>query len=112
MGEVDLYALPTLRDGPPVALLEAMAYGLPVLCLDLGAPAELVPDNAGFKIEPRSRTFVVNEIAAACLWVAHHPVEAAEMGQAARCYALEHYQWSRMSDIIERAYRTAQPSPA
>ena len=46
----DLYALPTLRDGPPVAILEAMLAARPVLCLDLGATRELVPDDAGFKI--------------------------------------------------------------
>ena len=56
--ESDLFTLPTLRDGPPFVLLEAMAVGLPVLCLDLGSTAELVPESAGFKMrarEPRVR---------------------------------------------------------
>ena len=82
MGDSDLFALPTLRDGPPVALLEAMAYGLPVLCLDLGATAELVPDQAGIKVPPDSRESVVARIAEACAWVAEHPAKAAAMGQA------------------------------
>jgi glycosyltransferase involved in cell wall biosynthesis len=104
MDDCDLFALPTLRDGPPVSLLEAMAYGLPVLCLDLGAPAELVPKQAGFKIEPRSRSFVVNEISRAFSWVATHPVEAQEMGRAARRYSLEHHHWRQIRKSIADAY--------
>jgi glycosyltransferase involved in cell wall biosynthesis len=100
----DVFALPTLRDGPPVSLLEAMAFGLPVLCLDLGATAELVPDRAGFKIAPRSRAHVVHEIGRAFAWVRSHPAEAAEMGMAARCYVLEHHHWRRIRETIGDAY--------
>lgn len=104
MHEADLFALPTLRDGPPVALLEAMAFGLPTLCLDLGATAELVPDYAGIKIPPHSHSFVVSEIATALAWVAEHPVESHAMGRAAREYALEHHDWARIREEIETAY--------
>jgi glycosyltransferase involved in cell wall biosynthesis len=111
MGDSDLFALPTLRDGPPVALLEAMAYGLPVLCLDLGATAELVPDQAGIKVPPDSRESVVARIAEACAWVAKHPAKAAAMGQAARRHALEHHNWRRIRDEIERAYADVSAVP-
>jgi glycosyltransferase involved in cell wall biosynthesis len=109
MGCCDLFALPTLRDGPPVALLEAMAYGLPVLCLDLGATAELVPDHAGIKVAPESRDSVVAGIAQACAWVADHPAEAAAMGRAARRHALEHHNWTRIREEIGRAYAEVRP---
>ena len=48
LNECDIYALLTFRDGPPVALLEAMHAGVPIVCLALGAPGEMVPDEAGF----------------------------------------------------------------
>jgi glycosyltransferase involved in cell wall biosynthesis len=105
----DLFALPTLRDGPPVALLEAMAYGLPVLCLDLGATAELVPDHAGIKVTPESRGSIVAQISQACAWVAGNPAEAAAMGRAARRHALEHHNWARIREEIERAYAEVRP---
>jgi glycosyltransferase involved in cell wall biosynthesis len=100
----DLFALPTLRDGPPVALLEAMAFGLPVLCLDLGATSELVPDDVGIKIAPLSRSFIVDEIARACRWVMDHPGESEILGQAGRAYALEHHDWARIREEIVRTY--------
>ena len=111
MEDCDLYALPTLRDGPPVALLDAMGYGLPVLCLDIGASAELVPDRAGFKVPPRTRSFVVSEIARVCAWIVEHPVESAAMGQAGREYAMEHHAWERIRTEIVRAYRDATVEP-
>jgi glycosyltransferase involved in cell wall biosynthesis len=104
MDDCDLFALPTLRDGPPVALLEAMAFGLPVLCLDLGATAELVPDGVGMKIAPKSRESVVAQIAEACAWTSEHSADAVAMGMAARRYALVHHDWSRIGEEIERAY--------
>jgi glycosyltransferase involved in cell wall biosynthesis len=104
MEDVDMYALPTLRDGPPVAILEAMAFGLPVLCLDIGATAELVPDLAGLKIAPDSRRFVVQEISRNCAWVADNPDAARTLGRAARSHALAQHDWSRIRETISRAY--------
>lgn len=107
MGNSDLFALPTLRDGPPVALLEAMAAGLPVLCLDLGATAELVPDGAGFKIEPRSRQYVIEEIAAALATLESERDRAIEMGRFARRHALHEHDWRVIREELERAYSDA-----
>jgi glycosyltransferase involved in cell wall biosynthesis len=104
MDDSNLVALPTLRDGPPVALLEAMAHAVPVLCLDLGATAELVPDGAGIKIPPDSREAIVAGIADACSWVATHPSKAAAMGAAARRHVLEQHDARRIREEIDRAY--------
>jgi glycosyltransferase involved in cell wall biosynthesis len=107
MDECDLFALPTLRDGPPVAILEAMAFGLPVLCLDLGATAELVPDGAGFKVAPRDRASVVSQIADACAWTLDHPTEAIEMGGRGRSHALIRHRWDQIRDVVDEAYAEA-----
>jgi glycosyltransferase involved in cell wall biosynthesis len=104
MEDADMYALPTLRDGPPVAILEAMAFGLPVLCLDIGATAELVPDHAGLKIAPDSRGSVIKDIGRNCAWVADNPGAARELGNAARSHVLLHHDWSRIRETISRAY--------
>jgi glycosyltransferase involved in cell wall biosynthesis len=85
--------------------LRSGGAGLPVLCLDLGATAELVPDGAGFKIPPTSRERIVAGIADACAWVAHHRDEAAAMGRAARNHALERHDWKQVRAEIEAVYR-------
>ena len=58
----DLFAQPTLRDGPPVALLEAMSVGTAVLCYRQGASGELVSEDCGFLIDRTDREDAVTQI--------------------------------------------------
>ena len=105
IASADLYALPTLRDGPPVAILEAMLAGRPILCLDMGATAEMVPDEAGFKITVHNRPQVVDDIARTLVWADTHRQELAGMGRAARRYALDRHDWKLIGETIDSLYR-------
>lgn len=55
-GEVDLVLLPSLElsdsehEGIPVSLMEAMAFGIPVLATDTGGIPELLRDGAGLLV--------------------------------------------------------------
>lgn len=51
--QCDLFAFPSLHDSGGMAVLEAMSFGLPVLCLDLGGPAMAVDDRSGRLIAAR-----------------------------------------------------------
>ena len=44
----DLFVLPSLREGLPVALMEAIASGLPAVCSDTRGCDELTEENARF----------------------------------------------------------------
>ncbi|MCE5267549.1 MAG: glycosyltransferase family 4 protein [Planctomycetaceae bacterium] len=46
-GEVDMVVLPTLHEGIPVCLMEAMAHGVPVVSTRTGGIPELLRDGAG-----------------------------------------------------------------
>jgi len=52
--EVDIVALPSLHEGIPVALIEAMAYGIPVVGTNVGGTPELVGEGAGLMVPPRN----------------------------------------------------------
>jgi glycosyltransferase involved in cell wall biosynthesis len=52
LAEVDLLVLPSLREGLPLVLIEAMAAGVPVLAADLPGCRELVGDEAGVLFPP------------------------------------------------------------
>ena len=105
LAEAHLYALPTLRDGPPVAILEAMLAAKPILCLDHGATRELVPAGAGLKISLGTRAQIVTDIDAALSWARLHLDELHEMGLAARRHALTVHDWRRIGDEIDSLYR-------
>lgn len=50
----DLFVFPTLFEGMPTVVLEAMSYGMPVIVSDVGATAELINSNNGFLINKNS----------------------------------------------------------
>lgn len=51
--EADILILPSYNEGLPIAILEAMAYALPVISTNVGSIAEAVIDNQnGYLINP------------------------------------------------------------
>jgi colanic acid/amylovoran biosynthesis glycosyltransferase len=49
-GEIDMVVLPTLHEGIPVCLMEAMAYGVPIVSTPAGGIPELLRDGAGIMV--------------------------------------------------------------
>ncbi len=47
----DVFLYPSLHDSGGMVVLEAMAHGMPVVCLDLGGPRQMVDDTCGFKVK-------------------------------------------------------------
>lgn len=52
--ESDAFILPTLFEGMPTVILEAMGYGLPIIVTDTGATKQMVDDSNGYIIEKKS----------------------------------------------------------
>ncbi len=59
MSESDVFLFPSMECGGMV-VLEAMALGLPVICLNYGGPGAMVTDNCGYRINIHNNT--VSEI--------------------------------------------------
>ncbi len=47
----DVFVLPTLFEGMPTVVLEAMAHGMPIIVTDVGATREMVDGTNGYIIE-------------------------------------------------------------
>ena len=52
MAEADVYVQPSRREGFGVALVEALATGLPVIATDSGGPADIVLPSSGILVKP------------------------------------------------------------
>jgi glycosyltransferase involved in cell wall biosynthesis len=65
--QADLLLFPSLHDSSGNVVIEALGYGLPVICLDLGGPAEIVTEECGIVVPicGRSRADVGNAVAEA-----------------------------------------------
>ncbi len=107
LADADGLLLPSLREGLPFALLEAMAASRPVLAARSGAIAELLADGAGALVDPGDP----GQLAAALLpWIddAEHRLDLAAAGwhRVRRGYTTEHSldtTWAAWSAVLGRA---------
>lgn len=98
----DAFCLPSLWEGMPVSLLEAMASGLPCVASRVAGCAQVIDDGVtGRLVAPQS----VDELTTAIEWTLDHPDEAAAMGARARESVVANYCIERMIDGYRRVYR-------
>jgi glycosyltransferase involved in cell wall biosynthesis len=76
----DVFCLPSYNEGVPVALLEAMGYGLPVICTPVGGIPDVIENNInGVFVTPGN----VTEIADAIVKILTDDDFRRELGRAA-----------------------------
>ena len=81
--QADIFLLPSLGEGFPNSMLEAMASGLPVVTTPVGAiPDVLTPNVHGFLNEPGDSSAFIRDVA----FLVDNPTERLAMGT--RCYTL------------------------
>ena len=106
LAAADLFTMPSLSEGLPLALVEAMSFGLPVVVTGVGGVPEVVTDGAEGMLVPPSDA---GALAAALGALLADAPRRQKMGEAARTRALRDYALSTMADRYERLYRGAAP---
>jgi glycosyltransferase involved in cell wall biosynthesis len=109
IADADIFLQPTLRDGPPVAILEAMSLGTLVITADFGANAELVPSDCGLVVKDRKdRDQLISDLAEALL-VASDNCDSMHQ-RTAKClnHIRQHRTWEAIGIQQERVYRDMQ----
>jgi glycosyltransferase involved in cell wall biosynthesis len=96
---------PSLHDSGGLVCLEAMAAGLPVICLKLGGPAVQVVEQTGIVVPAISPEQAVDGIADAMLQLAGDRSRLARMSQAAREHVEQHFSWERKGERLVSIYR-------
>src|ERR1700723_360323 len=98
----DLFAMPSLKEGLGVAVLEAMASGLPVIACDVGGLREVVEDGrSGIVVPPAN----ARAIASAIERLADSAELRSQMGAAARVRVVENYSIETMAARTLALYR-------
>lgn len=95
------FVLPSFSEGLPMAVLEAWAYGLPVIMTPYCNLSEGVEAKAAITIEPRA-----NEIAQglALLWEMTDR-ERSDMGAKGKALVEKHYSWPKVAADMLSVYQ-------
>ena len=112
LGEFDALLFPSLHDSGGMVVMEAMAAGIPVVCLDVGGPGILVDETCGFRIAATVPHQVVQGLADALCHLAREPGRCREMGRSARLQVNELFGPSAHAKRIDHLYKAILEQPA
>lgn len=101
----DLYLHPSYREGLPVAVMEAMASGLPVVCSDIRGNRDLIDTNGGMRCAP----YDADAFAKAIALHMQNPARAQKEGEYNRQKALNYEKDGIIRSVLE-IYRSMEVS--
>jgi len=107
LAECDVLVHPALHEAFGNVVLEAMAAGKPVICLDLGGPAVQVTPETGFKIAARHPAQAVSDMVEAMRRLAEDDGLRQRMGEAGRRRVREEFSWERKGEVLSGYYEEA-----
>lgn len=90
----DVFVLPSLSEGMSLAGLEAMAFGMPILCSDHSGINDLVEDGINGYV---FQTGNLEDLKSKICWFIENKSKCCSMGKRSREIALEH-TWERYYD--------------
>jgi glycosyltransferase involved in cell wall biosynthesis len=105
MRQAQVFIFPSC-EAEGMVVLEALAQGLPVVCLAYGGPGKMVTPECGFAVPVGPQ--VVEHLAAALEMLTADPDLYKRMSDAARRHIVEHYLWERRHLTIREWYHAAE----
>jgi len=105
MKKVDVFLFPSFRDGGGAVVIEAMACGKPVICLDTAGPGFHIHQEWGIKIPPSSPEILTQQIKEALEKLWSEPELRVKMGEAARQRVIEVYLWEKLGKRMADYYQ-------
>jgi glycosyltransferase involved in cell wall biosynthesis len=95
LAAADLFVLPSWEEGMSLALLEAMAAGLPIVASDIPGNRDLItPDQSGLLVPVRN----TDRLASAIVQLLESRPRGARLGDAAREIAAQRFSLAQMAE--------------
>ncbi len=97
----DIFLLPSLFEGTPLTLIQAMMSGLPIVTTATCGMKDVITDECtGLLVPIRSSTSVVRALER----LTADRALRERLGRAARTQAVTNYSWERSAEPVLRAY--------
>ncbi|MDJ0617434.1 MAG: glycosyltransferase family 4 protein [Calothrix sp. MO_192.B10] len=97
-----LFVLPSDLEGLPLAMLEAMQEGIPVLASDIPPHQQLINGGKGVLFEAGNLESCMTSMN----WAINHPQELALMAQKAKRYVELNYSWDQITSENLKLYNS------
>ena len=100
--DADVFLLPSLFEGTPLTLVQAMMSGLPIVTTDTCGMKDVIADGVNGRLVPiRSPCAIVSAVTQL---VGDHNLRA-RLGRAAQRDAAAHYTWERVATPVLQVYK-------
>lgn len=95
----DVFVLPSLKEGFPWIILEAIAAELPIIATNVGALPEIIENGKeGFLIEPKNSQILAEKIK----WLLENPQKAKIIGIEAKLKLAKEFSLQKMVEATEK----------
>jgi glycosyltransferase involved in cell wall biosynthesis len=102
-----LFVLPSDLEGLPLAMLEAMQEGIPVVGSDIPPHQQLLEKGRGMLFESGNLDSCIRSLD----WAIHHPYKMAVMAKVAQNYVASNYNWEYITTENLRLYTSLLNPP-
>ena len=100
----DIFCFPSIREFGGAVVLEALASGLPCIVTNYGGISEYVTDETGFKIDPKSREYIVSNLADKIQLLAENSSIRRQFSENAVAHA-ESFEWGNKAQQMVLLYQ-------
>lgn len=106
----DLYLFPSLREGGSWSLMEAMAAGLPIVCVNTSGMAVIADTSSARMIEPADVDEMTERFAEALCELAADRGLRQRMGAAARARIQSEFRWDQKANFMASLVKEIEAS--
>jgi glycosyltransferase involved in cell wall biosynthesis len=99
-GNAYAYVLPSEIEGLPIALLEAMSFGLCVLVSNIQENMNVIKNRYGFSFKNKDVCDLRNKLKE----LISMPSQVKNIGEISRRHVYRYYNWDRITDQLEELY--------
>lgn len=107
MTESHVFLFPSLREGGGAVVVEAMACGIPVICLNNAGPGYHIQEKWGIKIDPLNPESIIKEMAKALKQLYRDENLRHRLAEASLIRAEDFYVWDRQGERLQSIYDEA-----
>ena len=101
----DVFLFPSLREGSPTVILEAMSFGLPVIAFKQNGADIMLTDECGILIPVKNNEQMINDFIYSIVRLFENPELIIKMGKAARKRVEENFLWEKRGEQMKNIYK-------